>query len=90
MTATAYIEKRILKKVRRGLEPSPILVTQEILDQFKLEMQRNPRAGNWTSGAHFAQVFIPAPLGGSMICHIIVKEWHEKLLAEKEARLKVA
>ena len=89
MTATAYIERLILKKVRRGKEPSPLLVTQEILDQFKLEMGRNPRAGNWTSGKHFAQVFIPAPLGGTMICHILVKEWHEQLMAEKEARLKV-
>ena len=89
MTATAYIEKRILRRTRQGKDPSTLLVTQEVLDQFKLEMSRNPRAGNWTSGKHFAQVFVPAPLGGTMICHIIVKEWHEKLMTEKEARLKI-
>jgi hypothetical protein len=91
VTATAYVESRILKKVRRGLEPSPILVTQDILDQFKREMGRNPKAGNWTSGKHFVQVFIPHPGGiGTMICHVVVKEWMEKLKADEEARLKIA
>ncbi len=90
MTATAYIEKRIVRRVRQGKELSPLYVTQEILDQFKLEMSRNPRAGNWTSGKHFAQVFVPAPLGGTQICHIIVKEWAEKLKADEEARLRIA